>query len=681
MAGAGTAGQAGRAGSYFDDEPFPSGGAPSRAGSAGAAGSSGSAGGNAGGNAGGALSHGGSGTCFVVDDPGAVCAVGSFDHDGDPSTACRAWAAVCAPGSYLSAAPSASSDRQCTPCSTGTFSATEDAPSCLAWSTCQAGSTALSVGSATSDRRCSCANGGQAVSLPNGVQTCECPAGTWGSSCVLTTRAFTGPYCVLKSDGRPLCYAGDSISRGSPPDGPFQSVSEPCGLRADGTLACWGADGPGPAPSGTFTSFSAVQTAACAVRANGTLACFGAENPILHPPSGTFQNVSVGYSASCAVRTSGELVCWGDPPIELEASKPPGKFASVAMNGIGACAIRADGSWTCFGPNDNDDVSGVGPARSVWEVPSGMCELLTNGKVRCPEPILPDHEYLAVGGSNLLPCGLTPSGKLECVPASNPWEPVYLEVKPPSALFTSIVGVGDGACGLKRDHSLECWNFDRLYLPPPSGELEGLLDGLPCALRSDGTLECWNAYFPSEGLPKMRSFSVASSHRCWVTLDGTLSCSGTDDTGDAFPPCARFKSVSTGRYGTCALRDDDTAICWSGSTATLLVPAGTFRSVSLGWEGDFACGLRSDGTLACWGDDTAGRATPPAGRFIALATGATHACAVSVSNDITCWGDDADGQASPRPGKYQSVSAKGSSTCALTTNGRAVCWGRLGYGE
>jgi Regulator of chromosome condensation (RCC1) repeat len=50
-----------------------------------------------------------------------------------------------------------------------------------------------------------------------------------------------------------------------------------CGVRTDGTLACWGDDSAGQStpPGGTFTTVSAGGNHACAVRTDGGVVCWG----------------------------------------------------------------------------------------------------------------------------------------------------------------------------------------------------------------------------------------------------------------------------------------------------------------------------------------------------------------------------------------------------------------------
>jgi alpha-tubulin suppressor-like RCC1 family protein len=77
-------------------------------------------------------------------------------------------------------------------------------------------------------------------------------------------------------------------------------------------------------------------------------------------------------------------------------------------------------------------------------------------------------------------------------------------------------------------------------------------------------------------------------------------------TGGATP--ASFKSVSAGNDFACAIRDDDTLVCWGDNTQGP-PPTGTFTSVST--SGAFACGVRSTGIIACWGDNSYAQTMPP----------------------------------------------------------------------
>jgi hypothetical protein len=66
-----------------------------------------------------------------------------------------------------------------------------------------------------------------------------------------------------------------------------------CGLRTDGTIACWENQSIGgtpftwpAAPTGTFTSVSVGGACNCGVRTDGTIACWGGwGNNSCNPPA------------------------------------------------------------------------------------------------------------------------------------------------------------------------------------------------------------------------------------------------------------------------------------------------------------------------------------------------------------------------------------------------------------
>ena len=72
-----------------------------------------------------------------------------------------------------------------------------------------------------------------------------------------------------------------TVGQSTPPSGEFVSVSaggyHTCGLRPDGTIACWGWDvaGQSTPPSGEFVSVSAGLFHTCGLRPDGTVACWG----------------------------------------------------------------------------------------------------------------------------------------------------------------------------------------------------------------------------------------------------------------------------------------------------------------------------------------------------------------------------------------------------------------------
>jgi hypothetical protein len=114
---------------------------------------------------------------------------------------------------------------------------------------------------------------------------------------------------------------GSTISAGT---------SHTCGVKTDGTLACWGSNSSGQAtpPGGTFTQVSGGTFHTCGVKTDGTLACWGDNRQgQATPPGGTFTQVSAGRSHTCGLKTDATLACWGDDG-QGQATPPGGTFRS-----------------------------------------------------------------------------------------------------------------------------------------------------------------------------------------------------------------------------------------------------------------------------------------------------------------------------------------------------------------
>ena len=157
------------------------------------------------------------------------------------------------------------------------------------------------------------------------------------------------------------------------PAGECMSVSaglyHTCGVRADGTVACWGSneDGQGNVvgqatpPEGEFSSVSAGVFHTFGVRADGTVACWGSNedgqgNVVgqATPPEGKFSSVSAGGLHTCGVRTDSSVACWGsnedgEGNVVGQATPPEGEFSSVSAGGVHTCGVRTDGTVACWG--------------------------------------------------------------------------------------------------------------------------------------------------------------------------------------------------------------------------------------------------------------------------------------------------------------------------------------------
>lgn len=166
--------------------------------SAGKGGSSAGKGGSSAGDGGSAEVDGGSGGSEQEPEP---CSDGRWDHDEDARTECVAWT-DCAPGEFVATEGSATADRTCSGCESGSFSTVANAAACTEWTACVAGEHVSTKGSATTDRACeACAPGtytsgdNQTACVPEG----ECAPGTQQTAAGTATTPVTCEACATGS--------------------------------------------------------------------------------------------------------------------------------------------------------------------------------------------------------------------------------------------------------------------------------------------------------------------------------------------------------------------------------------------------------------------------------------------------------------------------------------------------
>ena len=184
-------------------------------------------------------------------------------------------------------------------------------------------------------------------------------------------------------------------ARITPPQGTFHAISTngygACGIRADGSLHCWGyayRSGTRP-PGGTFTDVS-VHYHSCGVRSDGEILCWnhrdGSNEGMSVPPDGPFQAVLAGRM-NCGVRIGGGLDCWAayeDEVITDTPQTPQGNFSYIAGAGDDICGIRPDGTLECWGYDFSGENSPpTGQFISVAAGGEHACGVKTDGSILC----------------------------------------------------------------------------------------------------------------------------------------------------------------------------------------------------------------------------------------------------------------------------------------------------------
>jgi hypothetical protein len=194
--------------------------------------------------------------------------------------------------------------------------------------------------------------------------------------------------CGVHADGSIECWGANWAGELWPTvAGPFQKVSAgymyTCGLLFDGDVVCWGDTYYGQAPSfvpGPFISLSTANDHACAVTESGDVECWGSLNGA--PPPGTYVEVAAGSTHDCALRDDGAVICWGN---DFSGESPPtGVFTQISAGHMMSCALRDDGDVECWGRNDwgqtNDQ---AGPFRQVSSNTFHACAARPDGSVSC----------------------------------------------------------------------------------------------------------------------------------------------------------------------------------------------------------------------------------------------------------------------------------------------------------
>ena len=152
-------------------------------------------------------------------------------------------------------------------------------------------------------------------------------------------RSATGDWhaCGIRGNGAVECWGWNFAGQTDAAEGSFTSVSggsyHTCALSIDGHPVCWG-DFTNQEVSGFYSPqelFRFLDSGggrACGLRDNGTIACWNADG-LVESPARSFMSISVGGGHACGVLTNREIECW-DFNDRGQADPPPGEFLSVS---------------------------------------------------------------------------------------------------------------------------------------------------------------------------------------------------------------------------------------------------------------------------------------------------------------------------------------------------------------
>ena len=336
----------------------------------------------------------------------------------------------------------------------------------------------------------------------------------------------------------------------APPPEPLKNVATPasslaagydqsCGLRGNGTVACWGANGSGQLGNGTTTgsprpvAVNGIADAAgivadsghtCALRVNGEVACWGQNgkgelgdgsttnrtSPVAVSGMRNATALALANEHSCAVLSTRRVSCWGandKHQLGDGSTTPrsvPGEVAgivnatAIAAGSVHACAVRSTGGVACWGSNGDGklgngstaesatpvEVSGIANATGVSAGAGHACALLSTGRISC----WGDNFYgqLGRGGSTDSSTPVEVSGITDATAISSDYAQTCARLASGAVRCWGLNDygqLGDGTTTTRRT-------------PTPVsglGDATAVTAGFQhsCALRSNGTMACW----------------------------------------------------------------------------------------------------------------------------------------------------------------------------------------------
>ena len=462
------------------------------------------------------------------------------------------------------------------------------------------------------------------------------------------------------------------------------------GVSTDGALVAWDIyrdtlpEDSEPIPTGNdFVSTSINQLAACGLRADGSLACwrhradlednYGVTNP---PTGHTFKQVSLGAFHGCALTTEGTIVCWGidssaeyghDGEVE-DAPTDDGYIALATNLDDRSCALKNNGQVRCWG----DWYNGV---ETVFTIDN------------------PNKATLAMTEDEV--CARTEQGTVTCKISKihQFMETTHLDVSLSLESICSVTATGDAMCqGKLSEEAGYLTNWSQIRGGGPYSKIATWSPypniannpNLLCALTQTGRLKCWHGSGQSSRVAALNSdvsalsstafsdIAVGVNFGCGLNTSGQIVCFGDNGNYDDHPAGSGYTSLDVGEIYSAAIDANGQMQCWGGSG--YCAPSDmTFTQVSVDKSGQYSYSntwaIDTSGALHQWGFTLD---VNPQGTYQQVDAGGNVACAITTAGSLECWGMDQD---PPAGSNFVKVVADTDQACALTTDGRLTCWG------
>ncbi|MDE3151748.1 MAG: Ig-like domain-containing protein [Gemmatimonadota bacterium] len=254
-----------------------------------------------------------------------------------------------------------------------------------------------------------------------------------------------GATTTASTSGSPVAVSGGLV---------FRAVSagyaHTCGVTADGSAYCWGANESGELGNGTVGGNSSA--------------------PVLVAGGLTFASVSAGGVFTCGVTTAGAGYCWGsnaygvlgnggtsdsDVPVAVAGGL---NVASISAGVYHACALTTSGAAYCWGEADNGQLG------------TGLTSLSSN----VPLAVAGGHTFASISAGQLSSCAVSGTGAAYCWGAGSfgdlgdgaTGQATTPQLVSGGAAYSAVsTGISFHACALDTSGAAYCWGYDN------SGEL------------------------------------------------------------------------------------------------------------------------------------------------------------------------------------------------------------------
>jgi len=300
------------------------------------------------------------------------------------------------------------------------------------------------------------------------------------------------------------------------------------------------------------------------------------------------------------------------------------KISQVAMGDNFTCGLYEFKAF-CWGLNGSGQLGEAGPGTSVEPLAVNTTGVLAGKTIKMIAA--GGNHACAIASDDLVYCwGSGSEGQLGN--GSNANSSVPVAVSRAGVLsgktILSVTAGSNHTCAIASDGFAYCWG---LNTNGQLGNNNTTTTNIPVAvLRTSGSLS---------GVT-VKSLSAGGSQTCAVTSLDTAACWGQNTDGQlgnnsitqrSFPVDVNtsgvlagltIKSISTGKYHTCAIASNDKAYCWglntnsglgNGNTTRSLIPVAVntngellnknLKTITVGQY--FTCVIASDNNAYCWG--------------------------------------------------------------------------------